>query len=275
MKPSCPGAARSSRIKRLGVIVAAALAASAIGSVTAVGTAHAAVGDAYCSGPPTNVAGFGNSDGGRWGETFSPINGGYLAEVRLFVEEDVHYNDTLTVRITQVNGSDLSPVFPVVPLATATVPDSSVPISTSYPPVSEVAFDFPDPPPVSASSEYAIVLTRSNSSGAVLGIGIVGSASSGDPCPDGALYDATGGPSDPWGTAITNDDAVFTTSVSGPPSASGPPSVSAPPSVNGPPSPPAAIGPTGRRAAALAKCKKKRSHRAKTKCRTKARALPV
>ena len=275
MKPNCPGSARGSRFNRLGAIVAAALATSAIASVTAVGTAHAAVGDAYCSGPPTNVAGFGNSDGGRWGETFSPINGGYLAEVRLFVEEDAHNNDTLTVRITQVNGSDLSPVFPVVPLATATVPDSSVPLSTSYPPVSEVAFDFPDPPPVSASSEYAIVLTRSNTSGAVLGIGIVGSGSSGDPCPDGALYDASGGPSDPWGAADTHHDAVFTTFVSGPPSVSAPPSVSGPPAVSGPPSPPAPAGPTGRRAAALAKCKKKHSHKAKTKCRKKARALPV
>ncbi len=274
MKPNCPGAARGSRINRLGVIVAAALAASAIASLTAVGAAHAAVGDAYCSGPPTNVAAFGDSDGGRWGETFSPINGGYLAEVRLFVQEELHSNDTLTVRITQVNGSDLSPVFPVVPMATSTVSDSSLTPNGSYPYLTEVAFDFSNPPAVSASSEYAIVLTRSNASG-VLGIGIVGFGSSGDPCPDGALYDASGGPSDPWGAADTNHDAVFTTFVSGPPSVSAPPSVSGSPSVNGPPSPPASVGPTGRRAAALAKCKKKHSHKAKTKCRKKARALPA
>jgi hypothetical protein len=247
-------------ITRLRAIGAAALAASAIVSLSTPGAALAQVPDAYCSGPPTNVAGFGNSAGGRWGETFSPINGGYLSAVRLFVEEDAHYGDTLTVQITNVNGSDLSPVFPVVPLATATVPDSSVPVNdTTYPPVSEVAFDFPSPPAVSASSEYAIVLTRSNHSGAVLGIGIKGTGSPPDPCPDGSLYGASGGPSDPWGAPLANDDAVFTTSVGGAP---------APPASN------TGTG-TGKRAAALKKCKKKKSKSARNACKKKAKKLPV
>ncbi len=234
---------------------------------------QAAVADAYCSGPPTDVLGQGDHEGAKFAETFSPINGGYLTGVRLFVQEEQHVHDTLTVQITAVNGSDLSPVFPVVPMATSTVSDSSVTPEANYPYLTEVAFEFSNPPPVSASSEYAIIFGRSDSSG-VLGLGIVGTGGSGDPCPDGALYDSATS-SSPWGAADTNHDAVFTTFVSGPPSVSVPPSVSGSPSVNGPPSSPASGGPTGRRAAALAKCKKKHSHKAKTKCRKKARALPI
>jgi hypothetical protein len=41
------------------------------------------------------------------------------------------------------------------------------------------------------------------------------------------------------------------------------------------PTPPAAAGPTGQRAAALKKCKKKHSRKARKKCRKKAALLPV
>ncbi|MDX6616382.1 MAG: hypothetical protein QOD60_1473 [Solirubrobacterales bacterium] len=239
----------------MGAIIAAALAASAIACLTTPGAASAAVGDAYCSGPPTNVAGIADHDGARWGQTFSPINGGFLSEVRLFVQEEVHSNDTLQVQITPVNSSDLSPVFPVTPLATATVADSSLTPNANFPNLVEVAFDFPNPPAVLASSEYTIVLTRTDTSG-VLGIGVVGTGSPPDPCPDGELY---GGPAtaSPWGAPLANDDMVFTTFVGGAPT----------------PPPPAAA--TGKRAAALAKCKKKHSHKAKKKCKKKANQLPV
>jgi hypothetical protein len=243
-------------ITRMRAIVTAAVAAGAIAAFGAPGAAHAQVPDAYCSGPPTNVAGFGDHDGGRWAETFSPINGGYLSEVRLFVEEELHISDILKVQITAVNSSDLSPVFPVVPLAEATVPDNSIPANPNYPYLTEVAFDFPNPPPVNASGEYAIVLSRSDTSG-VLGIGVVGTGAGPDLCPDGALYGASGGPSDPWGAPLGHDDAVFTTSV------------------GGPPAPPASNTGTGKRAAALKKCKKKKSNRARAACKKKARKLPV
>ncbi len=241
---------------------AAALAVGVVASLIAP-VAGQAVGDAYCAGPPTNVAGRGDHEGPRFAQTFSPINGGYLGEVRLFVQEELHYNDTLSVQITAVNGSDLSPVFPVVPIATATVPDSSLTPNGSYPYLTEVAFDFPNPPPVAASSEYAIVLKRTDSSN-VLGIGIVGNGSSGDPCPDGGFYDSPDD-STAWTGPNLHDDAVFSTFVGGPPSVSGPP----------PPPPPASTGPTGKRAAALAKCKKKHSRKARKRCRKKARALPA
>jgi hypothetical protein len=232
---------------------------------------QAAVADAYCSGPPTNVLGQGDHEGAKFAETFSPINGGYLTGVRLFVQEEQHVHDTLTVQITAVNGSDLSPVFPVVPMATSTISDSSLTPEANYPYLTEVAFEFSNPPPVSASSEYAIVFGRSDSSG-VLGLGIVGTGGSGDPCPDGALYDSATS-SSPWGTADSNHDAVFTTFVGGPPTGNETPPLPPPKSTG----PTGTTGPTrtGKRAAALTKCKKKHSRKAKKMCRKKARALPV
>jgi hypothetical protein len=89
----------------------------------------------------------------------------------------------------------------------------------------------------------------------VLGIGIKGNGSPPDPCPDGSLYGASGGPSDPWGPPLANDDAVFSTFVGGAP---------APPAGN-----------TGKRAAALKKCKKKKSKAARNACKKKAKKLPV
>jgi hypothetical protein len=209
------------RIDRVGVILTVALAAGAIASLSYPVAGRAAVADAYCAGPPTNVAGRGSSGGPRFAQTFSPINGGYLSVVRLFVQEELHYNDTLSVQITPVNGSDLAPVFPVAPMATATVPDSSLTPSGSYPYLTEVAFVFSNPPAVLASSEYAIVLKRTDSSN-VLGIGIVGNGSTGDPCPDGGFYDS---PSDatPWTGPNPHDDAVFTTFVTGAPTPAPPP----------------------------------------------------
>jgi hypothetical protein len=244
-------------ITRLCAIAVAALTASAIASLSTPGAARAAVPDAYCAGPTDNVAGVGNSGGARWAETFSPINGGYLAGVRLFVDEQARYGGTLTVQITPVNTSDLSPVFPVVPLAQATVPDSSLPLPSSYPYLDEVAFDFPNPPAVSASSEYAIVLTRSNAT--VLGIGIKTDHTTGNgyPCPDGDLYESPGA-STPWGAPLSGVDAVFSTFVGGAPT---------------PPTPPATG--TGKRAAALKKCKKKKSNTARSACKKKANKLPV
>jgi hypothetical protein len=255
-KPLSRAAAKSRggrRINRVGAILAAVLAASAIASVTAPGAADAAVADASCAGPPTGVENIGDAFGPRWGETFSPVSGGFLSEVRLFVQEQAHLNDTLKVEITPVNSSDASPVFPVAPLATATVADGSLTPNPTSPYLVEVAFDFPNPPAVLASSEYAIVLTRTDTSGlpsGLLGIGIVGPP---DPCPKGKLYRGSA-TANPW-TPLPTEDAVFTTFV-------------------GPP-PPAAAAATGKRAAALAKCKKKHSHKAKKKCKKKAKLLPV
>ena len=240
------------RTKRFG----ASIIASAIACLATAGAANAQVPDANCSGPTDNVAGVGDHDGARWAQTFSPINGGYLSEVRLFVQEEVHLGDNLKVQITPVNSSDLSPVFPVVPLAEATVPDNSIPANSTYPYLDEVAFHFSNPPPVNASGEYAIVLSRSNTSG-VLGIGVKTDHTTGHgyPCPDGSLYES-GATSDPWGTPLDGIDAVFSTFVGGAPT-------------------PQPGADTGQRAAALKKCKKKKKAKAKGKCIKKAKNLPV
>ncbi len=65
-------------------------------------------------------------------------------------------------------------------------------------------------------------------------------------------YTNSAPPSTPWSTSITQDFA-FKTYVA----------------------PVTSASPTGQRAAALKKCKKKHSHRARKKCKKKAKLLPV
>ncbi len=239
-------------------IVAAALAAIAIASLSTPGAASASVPDAYCGGPTDNVVGSGGS-GVRFAETFSPINGGYLTEVRFFIQKESGGGADYLVQITPVNPSNLAPVDPVVVLAQATIPASSVPVNPTYPYLSEVAADFSTPPAVLASSEYAIVVKRPGNTG-VLGLGIkTNNSPGGDPCPDGAFYHS-GDDSSPWSAADTHHDVVFSTFVTG---------------ASTPPPPPPRASRTGRRAAALKKCKKKHSRKAKRKCRKRANRLPV
>jgi hypothetical protein len=236
----------------VGVIIAVALAASAVASLATPGAAQAVAPDAYCPGPPTSVADRGGS-AARFAQTFSPINGGYLTAVRFFVDEQGHGGDYL-VQITPVSGSNVAPTDPLAVLAQATIADASIPIS----PVShgsEVEADFANPPAILVSSEYAIVVKRPGDSNG-LGLGYVGNGSTGDPCPFGGLY-ASPDDSTPWIGPLTGDDAVFSTFMNQTPT----------------PIPPA--DPTGQRAAALKKCKKKHSHKAKKKCKKKASLLPV
>jgi hypothetical protein len=200
----------AARIDRVRATVAVALAASAVASLSLPVAGRAAVADADCAGPVDNVAANGNHTE-RFAQTFSPINGGYLTAVRLFVDEQAHGSNYL-IQITPVNSSDLVPVNPGVVMAEATIADSSIAIS----PVShgtEVEADFPTPPAVVASSEYAIVVKRP---GDQLGVGIR-SGGGHDPCPDGGFYTSPDD-STPWSGPLMNDDMVFTTYVDGPPS---------------------------------------------------------
>jgi hypothetical protein len=234
----------------MGAIVAAVLAASAIASLATPGAAGASVPDAYCDGPTDNVAALGGT-AARFAQTFSPINGGYLTAVRLFVDEVGHGGDYL-VQITPVSGSNVAPTDPLVVLAQATIADSSIP-TNGVNQSTQVEADFPNPPAVLASSEYAIVLKRP---GDPNGIGIgTKSTPHPDPCAFGGLYHSNDD-SSPWIGPLSSDDAVFSTFMTG---STVPPPTAA----------------TGKRAAALAKCKKKHSHKAKKKCKKKANLLPV
>jgi hypothetical protein len=179
----------------------AAVILSAIASLALPGVASAAVVDASCPGPPGNTLTSGNAEQ-RFAQTFSPVNGGYLTEVRLFVTHSSPSSNFL-VQITPVDGN-LVPVDTV--LAQATAADSSVPIGLGPQPL---AAHFATPPPVDASGEYAIVLKRPG--GDLVGIGFVEDAAH-DPCPDGVLYRSPSS-ADPWEGLGDHVDAVFTTFV--------------------------------------------------------------
>jgi hypothetical protein len=100
---------------------------------------------------------------------------------------------------------------------------------------------FSSPAPVTAGQNYALVITRPGSD--MLRTGIR------NDCP-GNFYYSTAGSTD-WQIDAPNESFVFTAFVT-------------PPST-----------PTGQRAAALKKCKKKHSKKARKKCRKKAKRLPV
>ena len=121
-----------------------------------------------------------------------------------------------------------------------------------------VSFAFPTPVPVTAGTQYAIVAHSvavfPQTYAWKVGIGT-------DPYPGGVAYTASP-PSAPWMPFIFGPpDFAFKTYV-----------VPAPPQAPAAASP---TGPTGRRAAALKKCKKKHSAKQRRKCRRRARLLPV
>ena len=111
-----------------------------------------------------------------------------------------------------------------------------------------VPVGFNPPAPVVAGQQYAIVAYTS----AVFGNGYAWRIAASDPYPAGAPFrNVFSPPSGGW-SAVSGADFAFKTYVQ-------------------PPQP----GQTGKRAAALKKCKKKHSKRARRKCRSKANLLPV
>ena len=143
----------------------------------------------------------------------------------------------LTVELRDISGG--APGSQV--LATATVQTASVPTSAGFVPVT-----FPVPAPVTAGVQYAIVIYTSGSylwadKGPDAYTGGIESLASSSP------------PSTPW-LPQSNYDFAFKTYVA--------PPVATP-----------AL--TGQRAAALAKCKKKHTAKARKKCRKKAKKLPL
>ena len=130
-------------------------------------------------------------------------------------------------------------------LASQSVLSSGV---VAFPGSGWVSFAFPTPAPVTAGTQYAIVAH----SAAVFPETYAWSQGMGtDPYAGGAAYLASP-PTAPWmPVPVGPPDFAFKTYV-----------VPLPP-------------PTGQRAAALKKCKKKHSKRARRKCRMRARLLPV
>jgi hypothetical protein len=145
----------------------------------------------------------------------------------------------LTVQIRNVVGS--AP-------GTTILAGGSVP-STGDAPLAFVPIHFAPPAPVVAGTQYAIVAYVADLAGA-WGWGHSAAA---NPYTGGGAFTNVGPPppSASWSPDAT--DLAFKTYVV----------------------PTASTGPTGKRAAALKKCKKKHSKKAKKKCKKKARKLPV
>ena len=131
-------------------------------------------------------------------------------------------------------------------LATATVADAGVPGGAA-----NLEASFVTPAVVTAGTSYAIAVSRPTSDMMAVGV------RSGNPCPGG--WFTAGPPPSTFSANLAGGDMVFSTFVT-------------------PPAAPA--GPTGRRAAALKKCKKRAhkkqwSKKKRRKCRKKAKRLPV
>jgi hypothetical protein len=132
---------------------------------------------------------------------------------------------------------------------TTVLAGGSVP-STGTAPLAFVPIHFATPAPVAAGTQYAIVAFVADLQGAWSW----GHSAAVDPYAGGSPFRNIGAPP-PTGSwvAAPPGDLAFKTYVV----------------------PTASTGPTGQRAAALKKCKKKHSRKAKKKCKKKARKLPV
>src|SRR5262249_12701927 len=146
----------------------------------------------------------------------------------------------ITVEIRNTSGVPGLPGTTV--LASGTVPGSAVPGTQGF-----VPFTLNPPAPVTAGTEYAIVAYTSGAAQYRLR-----PRPAIDPYAQGANFSSPGSPpTGPWTSNGSGHDLAFKTYVV--------------------PTPPA----TGQRAAALKKCKKKHSAKARKKCRKKAKLLPV
>jgi hypothetical protein len=193
-------------------------------------------------------------------QTFTAGISGGLDQVDLSLAKNGSPVAALTVELQSTIG--LLPDGTV--LGTQTVPASSV---TSGSSLAFVPVVFPTPVPVVAGTQYAIVAYVADTNGYNWG-------ASPDSSPDPSAYSggeaffaSSSPPSTTW-IPFTGDldevDQAFRTYVA-------PPTPSAPPSSPTPPT----SAPTGQRAAALKKCKRKRTKQARRKCRKKASKLPV
>jgi hypothetical protein len=161
---------------------------------------------------------------------------------------DLHLSGTgtgvtlpLTVEIRNASGG--SPGATV--LATASVPPSSVTTTAAFVPVS-----FATPAPVIAGTQYAIVAYSADVSPHIW----AWSDATMDPYPaGGTFFVAASPPAGAW-SSFAGVDQTFKTYVAVPPQA------------------PSA---TGKRAAAVKKCKKKHSKKKRKKCLKRAKRLPV
>jgi hypothetical protein len=188
-------------------------------------------------------------------QTFTAGLTGQLDQVDLALS-GLSLTTPLTVQIR--DGSATAPGATV--LASASVPTSAVMGSESFVPVT-----FTSPAPVTAGTQYSIVALTSDSSN---WFWYTGQAAPDSAYVGGKFYGSPTGPpaSGPWSEGNPLADFEFKNYVAPPPP---------PPPGTGGGSGGSGTTATGERAAALKKCKKKRSQRARQKCRKKAKTKPV
>jgi hypothetical protein len=149
-----------------------------------------AVQDASCPGPRT--VGHAGSTNGRFAQTFTAQTTGSLISAQVDVSK-VDGNADWILRIVEVDATG-TPTNTA--LATAVVPDASVPISSSV----IITGTFASPASVVAGQQYALTVGRPGSgSGAVQ----VGGRGPGDTCPGLLFFSNT--QTDPFSSAGTSD----------------------------------------------------------------------
>jgi len=213
----------------------AALAAPSLASAQAVP-------DASCTSPSVGVIGQGGNS--RGAQTFTAQNTGALTRAQVEIDKVSAPGDWI-LSINTVDGSGI-PTNTV--LGATTIPDASVPSG-----VGTLTGDFASPATVTAGQQYALVFARPASDTLRIRYSVVNA------CPGDAFFSSS--QTDPFDYVCVNPnecELVFAVFVE-------------PPMPQSNPSPP----PTGRRAAALKKCKNKKSAKARKKCKKKANKLPV
>jgi hypothetical protein len=205
-----------------------------------------AVPDASCTSPSAAV--IGQPGNNRGAQTFTAQNSGALTKAQVEIDKIGSPGDWI-LSINAVDGLG-TPTNTV--LGTTTIPDVSVPSG-----VGTLTGDFASPATVTAGQKYALVFTRPASDTLRIRYSVT------NPCPGDAFFSfSQTGPFDYVCVNPNNCDLVFAVFVEPP----------RPPSS---PSPSPSLPPTGLRAAALKKCKKKRSQTARKKCKKRANLLPV
>jgi hypothetical protein len=201
-----------------------------------------AVPDASCTSPSVGVIGQPGTN--RGAQTFTAQNTGALTRAQVEIDKIGNPGDWI-LSINAVDGLG-TPTNTV--LGTTTIPDASVPNG-----VGTLTGDFASPATVTAGQQYAVVFTRPASDTLRIRYSVANA------CPGFAFFSSS--QTDPFGPVCggPNDcDLVFAVFVEPPKPVSNP-----------------SLLPTGRRAAALKKCKKKHSHKKRKKCKKRANLLPV
>ena len=180
----------------------------------------------------------GIASAGSAAQTFTAGISGNLDQVDLDLEDSGN-PDPLVVEIRDVSGVPGNKV-----LASNNVPGTAVPSLPAFVPVK-----FNPPAAVASGTQYAIVAYTS-------GVSLYRweHSPTGNPYPGGLAFTSSFSPPSGFWTSAINDFAFKTYVV---------PATATP------------AGVTGQRAAALKKCKKKHTARARKKCRKKSKLLPV